>query len=156
MADEIAAALGRLSYGVYLIGVKTPQRTNGMTAAWVAQVSGRPPMVSVAVGKTHYTSELIREAGCFSVNVLRPEQFDLARKCGFESGRNADKLAGETLISAATGAPILADCAAYLDCRLRHVFDVGDHLLFVGEAVSAGDSGQPVLAYDVKRFFGGG
>jgi len=154
MDDAIAAALGRLSYGVYLIGVKTAKRMNAMTAAWATQVSGRPPLVLVAVNKAHYTSELIPEAGSFSLNVLRPDQFELAKRCGFGSGRNKDRLIGVPLIFAETSAPILADCAAYLDCRLAQSYEVGDHLLFVGEVVAAGDSGKPVLAYEAERFFG--
>lgn len=154
MNNEISAVMDRMTHGVYLIGVKTSQCTNGMTAAWVTQVSRTPPMVLVAIGKTHYTSQLIPEAGCFSVNVLRTDQFDLAKKCGFGSGRDKNRLADVPLIYQTTGAPILADCAAYLDCRLTYAFDVGTCLLFVGEVVRAADSGDPTLAYDVKRFFG--
>ena len=151
--SEIVRALDRLSYGVYLICAKTEERRNAMTAAWVVQVSGKPPLVLVAVNKSHYTSELIPKAGSFSVNVLRPDQFELAKRCGFGSGRNIDRLAGVKTAVKVTGAPVLVDCAAYLDCTLKESFDVGDHLLFVGEVVAAGDNEQPVMVYDPQRFF---
>lgn len=154
MSDSIAAALDCITYGVQIIGVKGSRQTNGMTAAWVTQVSREPPMVLVAVGKTHYTSELIPEAKCFSVNILKDTQFELAQRCGFGTGRNNERLAGLPIIYESTGAPIVSDCAAYLDCRLVHTFDIGSCMLFVGEVVAARSSSASVLAYDVERFFG--
>lgn len=112
-------------------------------------------MVFVAIRKTHYTSELIPEAECFSVNVFRTDQFDQAKKCGFGSGRDKNRLANVPLIRQTIGAPILADCAACLDCRLTYTFDVGNYLLFLGEIARSADSGEPTLDYDVKRFLEG-
>jgi flavin reductase (DIM6/NTAB) family NADH-FMN oxidoreductase RutF len=39
---------------------------------------------------------------------------------------------------AATGAPILDQALAYLDCEVREHLSVGDHILFIGEVVEAG------------------
>ena len=41
-----------------------------MTAAWLSQVSGRPPMLMAAVSKSHYTAELLKASSRFSVSVL--------------------------------------------------------------------------------------
>ena len=51
---------------------------------------------------------------------------------------------------AETGAPILADALAYVDCKLVDVAAAGDHDMFIGECLSGevGD-GAPLL------FFGG-
>jgi flavin reductase (DIM6/NTAB) family NADH-FMN oxidoreductase RutF len=126
---------------------------NAMTAAWVTQVSGRPPLVLVAVGKTHYTSELIAEAGAFSVNVLRSDQYDLARRCGFGSGRQTDRLAGVEVALRATGAPVLTECAAHLDCKVVERLEAGDHHLFIGEVVEGSDTGAPAMVYRSADFF---
>lgn len=149
----IDRALDRLGYGVYVIGVRTPGKVNGMTAAWVVQVSVRPPLVLVSINKSHYTSDLIAEAGAFSVNVLRSDQDALARQCGFRSGRDTDKLAGVEVVSKVTGAPVLADCAAFLDCRVTQRVEAGDHVLYVGEVVDAGDTGAPTMVYRSADFF---
>jgi len=104
-------------------------------------------MISVAVGKSHYTSELMPKAKSFSVNILSSEQMELARKCGFISGRDQDKLQEEVILYQATGAPILSNCAAYLDCKLSHRIEVGDHILFIGTVAKANNKNQPVLIY---------
>lgn len=154
MEKKSAQPTKRMKYGDYIIAVKTPKQTNGMTAAWVTQVSSNPLLVLVAIGKTHYTSEMIREAGCFSINMLRPDQVELAKKCGFGSGKGKDRLAGQTLLHKKTGAPVIADCAAYLDCRLFETLDVGDHVLFIGEVVDMGDTEAELMVHDEEVFSG--
>ena len=151
--SQIEKVLDLLTHGVYIIGVKYGSKINGMTAAWVNQVSSQPPMVSVAIGKTHYTSELISQAKSFSINILSPNQMELARKCGCSSGRDQDKLIDEELAYQATGAPILSNCSAYLDCTLSHQFEVGDHVLFVGTVVEANVKNQSVLIFKSGDFF---
>ena len=152
-SSEIKNVLGLISHGVYIIGVKYGTQINGMTAAWVNQVSSRPPMISVAIGKSHYTSELISKAKPFSVNILSPNQMELAQKCGFVSGRNHDKLKEKEVTFQATGAPILNNCAAYLDCKLSHQFEVGDHILFIGTVIKASMKNQSVLIFRSSDFF---
>jgi flavin reductase (DIM6/NTAB) family NADH-FMN oxidoreductase RutF len=52
-----------------------------------------------------------------------------------------------------TGAPILKDCLAYLDCRVINQMDSGDHTIVLGEVL-----GGRVLApgrglqYDLKDY----
>ena len=151
--SKIGDVLDLLTHGVYIIGVKYRSKINGMTAAWVNQVSSLPPMISVAVGKSHYTSELISKAKSFSINILSPDQIELARKCGFTSGRDQDKLREEEFTYQATGAPILSNCTAYLDCELTHQIEVGDHILFIGAVIKANNINQPVLVYRSSDFF---
>jgi len=151
--SQIEKVLDLLTHGVYIIGVKHGSKINGMTAAWVNQVSVQPPMISVAIGKTHYTSELISQAKSFSVNILSPDQMALARKCGFSSGRDQDKLQEEEYTYHATGAPILRNCTAYLDCTLSHQFEVGDHILFIGTVIKANSTNEPVFIYKSSDFF---
>jgi flavin reductase (DIM6/NTAB) family NADH-FMN oxidoreductase RutF len=149
----IKKTLDLLTYGVYIIGVKHESKINGMTAAWVSQVSSNPPMVSVAIGKTHYTTELIPKANSFSVNILSTNQFELAKKCGMYSGRDKAKLQDIDLIYQETGAPILKECVAYLDCKLTYQCTLGDHILFVGTVVKAAANDQDILVFKANDFF---
>ena len=153
-SDSIKEVIQRITCGVYVIGVKTDTKTNGMTAAWVTQASFNPPTVLVAVGKAHYTSVLIQEAGYFSVNLLSREQYDIARKCGFASGRDTEKLQGIRYTESEAGSPLLEDCAAWMACKLTGAFEIADHVVFAGEVTSAADSGLQPMLYASKDFFG--
>ena len=64
-----------------------------------------------------------------------------------------DKLQEEEFTYQATGAPILRNCAAYLDCELFHQIEVGDHILFIGTVIKANSNNEPVLIYKSSDFF---
>lgn len=144
----------KVTCGVYLIGVKAEGRTNGMTAAWVTQVSMVPPMICVSINKRHFTGELIEKARCFSVNVLSEECRSIAVRCGFGSGREVDRLSDLDVTYMRTGAPVLKQCAAFMDCELRHTADAGDHRIFIGEVVESGETDKAPMVFDEKEFFG--
>jgi len=130
-------AFAALVHGVYVVTTRLGDKVNGMTAAWVSQVSLKPLLVMVSIAPPRYTHDLIKESGIFAINVLTPAQVDLGKRFGYKSGRKVDKFAGLEWAAAATGAPILPQAYAYLDCKVAHAYDAGDHTLFVGEVVDA-------------------
>jgi len=134
MQDIIFRAL---VHGVYVVTTRLGDRVNGMTAAWVSQVSLKPLLLMAAIAPARYSHDLIRESGVFAVNVLTREQVDLGKRFGFQSGRRVDKFAGLDYLTATTGAPILPQAHAFIDLKLVDTFTAGDHTLFVGEVVEA-------------------
>ncbi|HHL40989.1 MAG TPA: flavin reductase [Deltaproteobacteria bacterium] len=142
-------------HGVYVIGTVLDGRVNAMTAAWVARASFVPPLVTVAVGRTRFSHDMILSSGVFSVNVMGPGDVELARHFGFKTGRKVDKFRDVPYDTAVTGSPILKGCAAWLDCRLSASHEAGDHTLVVGEVVDGGvnPAVEQALVYDRKRFF---
>ena len=126
-----------LVHGVYVVTTKAGERVNGMTAAWVSQVSLKPLLVLVSIAPPRYSHNLIKESGVFAINVLSRDQIDLGKRFGYQSGRKVDKFAGLDYLTAATGAPILPQAFAYFDLRVVDTFPAGDHTLFVGEVLEA-------------------
>lgn len=126
-----------LVLGVYVVTTRLGEKINGMTAAWVSQVSFNPVLVMVSIAPTRYSHDLIKESGVMAVNILTSEQMELAKRFGYKSGRKVDKCAGLEWITGATGAPILPQAYAYLDLKVVSTFPAGDHTLFVGEVVEA-------------------
>jgi flavin reductase (DIM6/NTAB) family NADH-FMN oxidoreductase RutF len=131
------AAFAALVHGVYVVTTRVGEKINGMTAAWVSQVSLKPLLVMVSIAPPRYTHTLIQESGVFAINVLASDQVELAKRFGYKSGRKVDKCAGLDWVTAASGAPVLPQAHAYLDLKLVHTFTAGDHTLFVGEVVEA-------------------
>jgi flavin reductase (DIM6/NTAB) family NADH-FMN oxidoreductase RutF len=130
-------AFSGLVHGVYVVTTRVDDTVNGMTAAWVSQVSLKPLLVMVSIAPPRYTHNLIKESGIFAINVLTSDQVELGKRFGYKSGRKVDKFAGLDWFPAATGAPILPQAYAYLDLKLADMFPAGDHTLFVGEVVDA-------------------
>ena len=130
-------AFSGLVHGVYVVTTRLNDTINGMTAAWVSQVSLKPLLIMVSIAPPRYSHQLIKESGIFAINVLTSDQVELGKRFGYKSGRKVDKFAGLEYVTATTGAPILPQAYAYLDLKLVDTFPAGDHTLFVGEVVDA-------------------
>lgn len=109
----------------------------GMTASSFSSVSLTPPLVSVCLVKTLYTHQLISDSGIFGVNVLAKDNMEVARRfAGMVKGVE-DRFEGESWTVAETGASLLESALGWVDCRVVHEYDGGDHTIFVGEVVAA-------------------
>lgn len=152
---EISSAENRILNGVFVISTRLGDKINAMTAAWVQRASFDPPLITVAVGKTRFTHDMIIESGVFAVNVLGEDGRATGKHFGLKTGRKTDKFAGIEYDTRTTGSPILKDCIAWMDCRVRSHFDAGDHTLIIGEVVD-GDVTRPEarpLIYDKEGFY---
>jgi len=150
----MTSAIEKIRNGVFIITAKSGDILNGLTAAWVSQASFVPPLVSVSIGKPRYTHEIIKKGKNFAVNIIASDQIDLARHFGFGSGRNKNKFEGIMYKTAKTGAPILPDCAGWMDCRVIHEYDAGDHTIFIGEVIDSGtkENKEPYV-YNREDFY---
>jgi flavin reductase (DIM6/NTAB) family NADH-FMN oxidoreductase RutF len=154
--------LWKMPSGLYVLGsTDKGERRNGMTINWVTQLSFDPKLVGVSVERTAFTHELVEAGGCFSVSVVDREDRAIVRK--FTKPVDVD-LAAKTLngfpfVERVTGAPVLAQAVAFLDCEVRDRLEVGDHSFFVGEVVEAGflkDEETEVLRMEDTRMNYGG
>jgi len=152
---EISASQKKIIHGVYVISTRLGGRVNAMTAAWVARASFSPPLITISIGKTRHSHEMIKESGVFAVNVLGDDNIDIGKHFGLKSGAKTDKLAGVEYDTKSTGSPILRNCLAWMDCKVTGSLDAGDHTLFIGEVLDAGvlRDDAPTLIYDRDKFF---
>lgn len=144
MIENIETLVKQISHGVYVIGVGNGDRQNAFTAAWVMQVSFTPLLLAISINPEHYSYQLLQTSGVCSVNVLGQDQYALAE----HFGRSAkDKMVGFNWQQAETGAPILSDSLAYLDCQVSHYVDAGDHKIVVCKVIAAAtlNEGRPLL-----------
>jgi len=126
-----------ISHGVYVVTVRTKEKINGMTAAWVSQVSLNPLMLMVSIAPARHTHNLIKESGYFAINALTEDQVNIARHFGSKSGRTVNKFEGQSYSDTPKGSPVLEGALAYFECKLMDTFKAGDHTLFIGEVVTA-------------------
>jgi flavin reductase (DIM6/NTAB) family NADH-FMN oxidoreductase RutF len=153
--------LWKMPSGLFIIGSRAGDRRNGMTANWVSQLSFDPKLVGVSVEKDAVTHELIAAGGAFSVSIVDRDDRAIVRKFTkpVEVDDAARTLNGFPFHEGATGAPILDQAVAYLDCRLQQSVDLGGHTLFVGEVVDAafqGGEDRDVLRMEDTRMSYGG
>ncbi len=51
--------------------------------------------------------------------------------------KDEDRFSGGNWSSAETGAPVLTDALAWLDCRIHARYPAGTHTIYVGEVVAS-------------------
>jgi flavin reductase (DIM6/NTAB) family NADH-FMN oxidoreductase RutF len=97
----------------------------------------------------------VKEAGAFVLHVLDKEEKRLISR--FKLPSAAERFATVDCSVGETGAPIIKDALAYIECRLRATYDTGDHTLFLGEAISANISkkGVPMTGWDYGKIYSG-
>jgi flavin reductase (DIM6/NTAB) family NADH-FMN oxidoreductase RutF len=154
--------LWKMPSGLYVVGsTDGGERRNGMTLNWTTQLGFDPKLLGIGVEHAAFTHELITAGGVFSLNLLDREDRQIVRKFTkpVEVDLGAKTLNGFRFHDGKTGAPVLDQAVAYLDCEVRQSVDTGSHTLFLGEIVDCGfqkDEDTPVLRMEDTRMNYGG
>ena len=113
-------------------------RISAATVNWVTQASFKQPLVAVGVKTDSQIHDIIKTAGNFALNVLGNGQQGTAYSFFKPAERDGQKISGEPFHAGSTGAPVLENTPAFVECRLVTTVEEGDHSIFVGEVVDAG------------------
>jgi len=145
-AATFRTVLGHFCSGVTVVTAVDETEPVGLTCQAFASVSLDPPLVLFVPAKGSLSWPRIHHAGHFCANVLAEDQEQLGRRFAI---KGADKFAGVGWRPGGTGAPVLDDCLAYVECDVEAVHDGGDHDIVVGRAVDLGVTaeGKPLLFY---------
>jgi flavin reductase (DIM6/NTAB) family NADH-FMN oxidoreductase RutF len=142
--DAKKTALRMIPYGLYVLTAEDGEgNVAAATVNWVTQTSFEPPLVAVGVKVDSGAHALIKSTGAFALNVLGKGQQGQAYAFFKPVERDGDTLGAEPCHSGTTGAPILDNSPAFVECKLVDTIEKGDHSLFVGEVVNAGVTKQP-------------
>lgn len=151
-------ALRKIPHGVYIVGVKQGEQLNAFTATWLTQISFTPPLVALGIKKSSHSFDMIRHDGVFTVNLLGKEQKALAEHFVKPAAVVGEKLKSVPHRPGKTGAPVLEEAIAYVECEVREVANTqGDHALIIGEVVEAGvrQDGPALTLVDTGWHYGG-
>lgn len=119
----------------------------GFTANAFSSLSLDPPRVLVCIGVSNQTHPLlIAEGAVFGVNILAAHQEELSR---LFATKHPDKFRDVEYRHGVSGAPILREVLAHLECRVSARFDSGDHTILVGDVceLSATPDQAPLIYY---------
>ena len=153
MEDTWIQALGKMTYGIYVLTTSYNDRINGMIASWVTQVSYDPLLIQVAVHPNRYSHNLIEQSGCFALHSIAIEQSDYLNR--FKGSDSQSKFSSIPWSRGQTGCPIIKDCIAFFELKLVEKYAPGNHTLFIGEVVAAGLNSEkkPFTNLDYKGLY---
>lgn len=147
--DDFREALACWASGVTVVATEFEGRRYGLTASSFTSVSLTPPLILVCVDRRAESCEALRRAGQFGLSVLAAGQDAEALRMA-RSGE--DKFDGLRFLQGALGQPLLEGALAHLECRTFRVDDAGDHVILLGEVLSASVLPREPLLYYQRRF----
>jgi len=109
---------------------------NVLAVAYCGNCSYEPPMVMVGIVPSRYSYKLIKESGCFVVNLVDQDYKDTFDYLGQNSKRDGDKLAVKNVQlenGEIVNAPILKDCPVSIECTIVDSILTGSHEMFIGK-----------------------
>lgn len=164
-ADAKKTVLRMIPYGLYILTGEADGKIAAASISWVTQVSFKPPLVAVGVKADSGSHAIIKDAGAFALNILGKSDQAMATTFFKHAERDGNTISGEPFHTGETGAPILDNAPACVECKLIATVEKGDHSVFIGEVVGAyvkdHPTGRPddatLLLKDLgeKVFYGG-
>jgi flavin reductase (DIM6/NTAB) family NADH-FMN oxidoreductase RutF len=113
---------------------------NVMACSWITPVSDEPPLIAISLWMKGYTHRLIDEIGEFTVNIPSAKLLKQVWIAGTRSGGRVDKakLLDLSFIQAkAVKPPVIDDCIAALECRVRSRVVVDEQIVYIAEVLKA-------------------
>jgi len=148
-------AFSRMTYGIYVLTTQHQSISNGMIASWISQVSHDPPLIMAALHPDRFSHSLMEKSGHFALHVIAESQKDLIHR--FKGPDPYEKFAGIDWQTGSTGCPILKNCLAWFECKIKETYRPGNHSLFIGQVVHAGCRGEahPLCTLDYESVYTG-
>jgi flavin reductase (DIM6/NTAB) family NADH-FMN oxidoreductase RutF len=133
---SLAAALGRVPSGLFILSFRHGKHETAMLASWVQQCSFEPPLVVIALNGQREVLKWLSDDAPIMVNILGEGQKDLLSHFGkgFQLGQPAfDGIEVERHGDSAASLPA---AHAILDCRVAGRCPAGDHVLITARVVA--------------------
>ncbi|AXT85740.1 flavin reductase [Aeromicrobium sp. A1-2] len=143
-------ALGRFASGVTVVSTTQNGIDHAMTASAFTSVSLDPPLVLVCSHTESRFHEAVLETGFWGVSILAEEGIAASAWFAHRGRPLEDQMQGIAFHRGASGAPLLDDSLAWLECSTVSVTAGGDHTILVGAVTGAAvrdDIDDPLLYY---------
>lgn len=112
-------------------------KNNALVVVYAGNCSFDPPMLMVGIVPSRYSYGLVKETGCFVVNLVPPSLKSAWDYIGSHSGRDEeDKLASAKVVLAdgiKVPAPVLTECPVNIECSVVDSIRTGSHEMFIGK-----------------------
>ncbi len=142
----LRAAMGAFLTGVTIVTARNERgEPYGLTVNSFNSVSLNPPLVLWSLDLSNDKLDLFRNAGGFTVNIMRADQEELI---WLFARAETDRFAKTDWHWGVSGQPVLCNTLLSLECREWAEYPGGDHTIFVGEVVNINASeGAPAAFF---------
>lgn len=153
--DALREALSGFANTVSVVATAHGGQRFGFMSTAVCIVDFDAPTLLITVNRTASSHDPIAASGSFSVNILAESQEDIAvRFTGFRGHKGEARFEGAQWTTLETGAPVLQNAVAALDCRLLQSHAFAKQTLFFGQLVAAQRGAGKPLLYFARAYAG--
>lgn len=132
-------ALFNIGYGLYVVTSNDGKKDNGLIVNTVTQVTNTPNRIAVAINKDNYSHHIIQQTGKMNINCLSQDApFSVFENFGFQSGRTADKFAGQQVLRSDNGLVFLSQYInSFMSLKVEQYVDLDTHGMFICSVTEA-------------------
>jgi flavin reductase (DIM6/NTAB) family NADH-FMN oxidoreductase RutF len=146
--DSFRSAMRHLASGVSIVTTGQGNQRTGLTATSVSSLSMEPPSLIVCICRASATWQAVRANRVFGVSLLAAHHREVAdRFAGHGKLSGAMRYQGSEWTTLVTGAPLLVDALAAIDCSVDSVMEWSTHAVVIGrvEAVHQPGGAQALV-----------
>jgi len=141
-SEELKQAMRAWITGVAIVTGTHQGRTHGMTANSFNFLALSPPTVLIALRQHTRTRHVVKEGGVFGVSILNTNQAAIAKRFAGQIENDRPRFDGVETFSLVSGAPLIKNSLAFLDCRVVESMEIGETTVFFGEVLAAQTNGS--------------
>jgi flavin reductase (DIM6/NTAB) family NADH-FMN oxidoreductase RutF len=144
---EFRNALGMFPTGVAVVTTRAPSGAFvGLTINSFSSLSLSPPLILWSINLKSPSRFTFDRAANFAVNILAEDQVEVSKRFATPAG---NKFTSLEVHAGLGGVPLLAGCAAHIECRLDAHHNGGDHILYIGhvERFAYNAAKRPLVFY---------
>jgi flavin reductase (DIM6/NTAB) family NADH-FMN oxidoreductase RutF len=150
-SDLFKKVLGRYATGVTIVTTLDEEGNYcGLTANSFNSVSLNPPLVLFSISNGFSSAQALKHHGMCGITILSSEQKEISNNFAFkheEKFKNIDYHLGEH-----TKLPIINSAIGWIEGQLEHVYQGGDHNIFVIRVIDMdfNEDKEPLIYYKGK------
>ena len=117
----------------------SPEEYNLITVAWTGTLCTNPPMCYIAVRPERHSHAILMKNMEFVINLTTEEMAFATDWCGVRSGKDYRKFEEMHLTpgkATVVRCPIVEESPLSIECRVKEVFSLGSHDLFIADVVN--------------------
>jgi flavin reductase (DIM6/NTAB) family NADH-FMN oxidoreductase RutF len=143
----LKAAMRQVAATVSVVTAGTDDRT-GATVTSATALSVDPPTMIVNINRSSSSWPVIARHGHFCVNILGEEQLAIAERFTGKGGlKGAARYEGASWTTLKSGAPVLVDALAAVDCVVEEIIERHSHAIIIGRVLAITSRDGTPLVY---------
>ncbi len=122
-----------------LVTSGTMENPNVFTVGWTGIINTTPPKTYVSIRPSRLSFDLIKESGCFTINLTTVDLVKATDYCGVKSGREINKFKEMNLTpieSSQVSSPQLLESPLTLECKVFDTIPLGSHHMFLADIIA--------------------